>query len=217
MEREGMLEKNGWQNAPQYQQDRKLLEQDLNQSKELDTEKQRIAMLDDKAKSMFAQAQASDKSSLQNTQLSEAKGSQSLNSGNEAALRENARRQLLGHIKADPTGKVDVYFFFKPRDQRSIDMAPTIERLYQHTRKDSRVKVVGIPIVPLSDTDTKHFRDATDTSFPIVNVSTMAQALNLQTAPVTAFMGKGSEKVIFEEGPKDFFYLDELLGMLQGR
>ncbi|RMG43856.1 MAG: hypothetical protein D6719_02990 [Candidatus Dadabacteria bacterium] len=143
-------------------------------------------------------------------------------SENEEAFDENLERrklrvELAQKLPRDPKGELSIYFFFQPLSKEALKMGPEIEKLYQRSKSDPRLKIMGFTMTTVTEDKLTQFRNATGSSFPLINNGQLAKSLKLTKSPTTVIMTDNSGQSVFEEGYRKFYYLDEAVNIMQGK
>lgn len=216
-EREGVLPKDGWQSSPQFAEQQKLLEEDLKESGQLETEKSRIARLDPETRAFLKQAQEAEEKAGAKSVDSPKGTEQAIGETNEAAARAQIRGVLAGKVPVDPKGLVDIYFFLRPRDSASLAAAPEVEKFFREASLKPGVHFVGLTMEEANPIEVDDYRKRTGVTFSIQSGGALADQFKLRTSPVTIFVTQTTSKVVIEEGARPAYYLDEVLRLMQGK
>ncbi|WKZ57209.1 MAG: hypothetical protein QY326_00695 [Bdellovibrionota bacterium] len=212
MEKEGYVEDGGWTGVPQFDEDRALLEKELSKDKQsAGAAKEpigKVTTIDEKIKTLIERAKKETAS--EGNLLAEAEERK-----NEQLERKAVRLSRQGKIPADPSGKLDVYWFFSPDDPDSQSMAPAIEKL--HKESNGELMVVGVTLKPMAPQTLKKFSAAYGVTFPLRTASNLAKGLGVAQVPTTAFIGQQSGKAYFEVGALKFHEVDEIAKMARGK
>lgn len=211
-EREGVLPKNSWQSAPQFDAQQKLLDEDLKASGLIDSEKSRVSKLDPNTKAFLARAQEAEE-----MQANPKKPQAQPVALDENQLRAKIRAARAGKVPVDPQGLLDIYFFFRPGDEKARLMAPEIEQLYKKISLQGGVSFIALTMDAANPLAIEEFKLATKASFPIHSGATMTKEFQLKESPTTLLITQTTSKVVTEEGVRKFIYLDELTNIMRGK
>lgn len=217
MMREGLLPPDSWPNEPQYRQYQYLQNIKIEDDRKMvgDQEFQAYQTeLDAGAREIINRIKESEYDLFERPVRDGATVSGQLN---EAAERRRARGVLTGRVPIDPLGKVDVYFFFRPNDREVRAMAADIERFYQSLKRDNRVNFAALTIDHHSPVEVSSFRDAAQVTFPVISGARLADKFKITKSPTTVFVAQSNGRVFIDPGLRNFYYLDELLRIMQGR
>lgn len=123
---------------------------------------------------------------------------------------------LSGQLTPDPEGRIDIYFALRPRDAESIKMAAEIERLYQVTKQDDKVNLVGFAVESQSSTDLQAFQRGAKITFPIIDGGSLSEVFQIKETPAVVFVGATDTRQVQEVGFRRFEFLEALRRVLQG-
>jgi hypothetical protein len=215
MMKEDMLPAGAWPDGEEYKEFRYLRdldfrEQDKEKQKEMELDRYR-GELDSKARQAIARAKQSQ------YELLPEEAAPVADSLNEKEERANARRLLAGRVPVDPLGKVDVYFFFRPYNKDAIAMAPDLERLYQSVKQDPKVNIAAFAMGTDGAGAVHGFKRDAKLSVPLMKGTMLAQRLNVSVSPTMVFLTQTKSKPHYEEGLRNFYFMDELLKIMQGK
>lgn len=211
MEGQGYVEEGGWTGAPQLYEDRALLEKDLSREKGNRNRGENpgaVTAVDAKVRALVERAKQETLS--EGNLLAEADQRKV-----EAIDRKTIREARLGKVPVDPSGRVDVYWFFTPESAESQKMAAEIQKL--HAQGDKQLTVLGVTMKPVADQELQKFASAHGITFPLRNASNLTRSLGVKRAPTTAFIGQQSGKAYFEQGVLSFVAVDEIARMARGK
>ncbi len=215
MKREGQLEDGTWIDDPQFSQYRRLLEDDLKNSKATEGKAAAKLSLDGAARELLERAR--DEQELSPKQPAEKFTALSNSHDDEVLERRNVRSELGSSVPVDPQGKVSIFFFLGMRDNESLAMAPAIEALYRAVAKDAAVTFSAISLENAPDEQIKRFHLVTNTTFPILQADLMAQVFKISKTPSSVFLTDTTNRAVIHQGAKSFYFLDELLKAMRGR
>lgn len=197
MESEGMLPPGATSDMP----NRSLLEKDLAQQEAA------AARRDPKAAALLQKARREASSDGGPSAQSDWQDRQ-------IATKEFASKRL----RPQKDAMMDIYFFFDARDQKSLQMLPEIERLFQRLADGSLAQIAGFTVSPVESSSLEKFKAANSLSLPVVDGSQLVGELGVRSAPTVVFVSRDQGEVVLrEQGFKSFAYLDETLKLLQGR
>lgn len=214
MQEEGMLPRKGsWMDTPQFSKERQIMRENAGQDTELNREISRVATLDPKTKEFLERAQEAeemdanpkDSESAPNAQVSE------------EAQRAEIRRALNGKVPVDPNGEIDVFFFFRPYDRNSLEMVPEIEALYRAIATKGGINFMASTFETMSPDDISAFHSQTNTTFPIKNGQRLVREFQVKSPPTVVVVSRSTSRAVFEEGKRNFMYLDELTKIMRGQ
>lgn len=208
LEREGLLEPGSWQSAPQYARDRNLLEQDQNKIASNNSN----SKLDEKTRALLEKATAAEDATL----VPKETMPPNVVEFDEDLEREKVRVSLIGKVPVDPQGKVDIYFFFRPQDSKSVEMAKELQFLYAATKDDPNVNLMAVTLDVVSNGTLEKFRNHTTATYPIRNDGKLSKIFGVKDSPTTMFVAQSSGKARQELGARKFYYLEELLRAMKG-
>jgi hypothetical protein len=224
LEREGVLPKDGWQSAPQFNEQQKFLEEDLRESGALKAEESRIASLDPATRAFLKKAEEveemeSGKASAAAAQGSGMGGEQAQQAApqTEAEMRAALRQKFNGKVPVDPKGLVQIYYFFRPNDARSLAMAPQVEQFFRKASLIGGVSFTAMTLEAPNPVDVEVFRKKTGASFSIQSGSSFARQFDLKVTPTTLFIAGSTGQMAVETGPRSAIYLEELLAAMRGK
>ena len=172
-----------------------------------------VRTLNDRAKDILARAEMEEDEVPQRTTANAAP----MSAAQEATERARLRQEHRSRVPVDPSGRADVYFFFRPRDSDSGKMFPDVEELYKSIRSDPKIKFVALSPDTMSEEEINAVRTRTQATFPIKNGAAIATKLGITKTPSVVVISPGTSKGLFEEGVRSRIYLDELIKMMQGK
>jgi hypothetical protein len=206
MVREGMAGSETWISNKEYAKQQELLDKDLERSKTdksgdvtKSTNDERVRALVDRAR------QDEDRSASLDGASSE----------NEARLR--AREALSLKVPVAKDGKVDAYVFLKLADTSSQKMAQEIEKLNRSVSKEHGVNLVVFSVDKLSNEQLQAFSAQYQLSYQVQPGDVLAKNMKVTSTPATILIQPATGYRMVEQGAKNFFYLDELIKIMQGR
>ena len=238
MEREGLLDEEGWQRSAEYEEYRPILERDL--AKEVDKKTkedqdqkakiegsqgiggERVDLRADESKGefdLFARAKRlTDKAATLDAResMNQTPASVPTISPEEERSRLAHQVALRGKVPVDPEGKVDIFFFFQAEQGKSKQMGQVVERLYRRFLPDSRVTVVGLSMDSSNTLDVERFTRSVGAGFPTQPGSFIATQLKITEAPVMLFRSPNTGGSFIERGVKDLSYLEAVVKSMQG-
>lgn len=217
MEREGLADGEGWTGADNYKQYNKLLEKDMEGSKQ--EQFPELANVDKETKELIKLAEEAERQKLEQDKKAAVA---TIVKDNEASLSDSQKRAALrakisGKVPVDPQGKVDVYFFFRPNDKNSIVMGPVIEQIYQRSLSDTNLNFIGFTFENEGPDSIAYFHQKSSSSFPVQNGQLLADSMSLKVSPTLIFIAQSSGRSVAQSGPKSFLFIDELLNIMQGK
>ena len=219
MEESGLSGPNGWQSDPQFEAYRKLVLDDKSASdSNSNLEGARtIPALSIKAKNVLEKV-AKEEGFVLNQNKSSANVKNDL-VDNEAQLRLQAQKTIYNKARppVDPTGEIDIYFFFRPKDKDSLAMARSVQKFYFSNKANSKIRIVGLTMELESLDTVQAFRALTGVNFPIANGSMFAKTFEINSVPTTVGVSRTTGQAIVEQGERSFYYLDELVKIMQGK
>ncbi|MDC0358778.1 hypothetical protein OAO01_08180, partial [Oligoflexia bacterium] len=124
---------------------------------------------------------------------------------------------LRGKVPIDPQGKVDVFFFFRPKDVRSLQMGSEAQALFKRAQQDKRINFIGYTFDNVTDSSIAAYRQKTGVTFPVLNGQLLAARMELKVSPTTIVIAQSTGKSVVQEGIRPFYYLDELVAAMQNR
>lgn len=232
MESQGMLGEDDWQNSPRYAETRSAVAEELELAK-LKKEESSVRDLDPKVAAMLdrakkqevidqakiAKMQGNDQEEDYEPNAKQAQHDQHDNF-DEKKARLEVRAAIKASIPADTYGEVDIYFFFRPKDRNSLLILPEVQAVYdkyQAQIKSGKVKFLAVSLDALDGSALGTFTEKNQISFPITSGMSLAKKLEIKGYPTTVFVARNSGKAVYEEGFRRSFYMDEVLGLMQGR
>jgi len=217
MMREGLLPPGSWPSDPQYRQYHYLQNVEVGAAKDGSAGgdlKAYQSELDAGAREIIRRIKESEYDLFERPVRDGAAVADQLD---EAAERRRARAMLTGRVPVDPLGKVDVYFFFRPYDREVRAMAADIERFYQSLKSDGRANFAALTIDHLSPVEVSAFRSEGRVTFPVIAGARLAEKFKVIKSPTTVFVAQSSGRIFVDPGLRSFYYLDELLRIMQGK
>lgn len=216
MQAEGMLSKNSWADADMFAEQKRLREQQADQTQMLDAEQTRISNLDAKTRDFLRKAEEAEEmdGALTASAASSAEQNQPLT---EAQERAQVRRNFAGKVPVDPRGEVQIYYFFRPFDPASLEMVPAIESLYRSIAKEGGVNFLASPVETITPDEISSYQTQTNSTFPIRNAGRLVREFQVKHVPTVIFYSPNTGKAVFEEGRRSFVYLDEIARLMRGK
>lgn len=129
--------------------------------------------------------------------------------------RQKARQRAGQLVPKDPQGKVQILYFLDLNDEKVMGLADDIERLYKSARKE-KANFMAFTLNKRSKVSVSTFKRITGTSFPITDGGTFSAQLKIKKSPTTVFVAGSTGQSYIEEGLQNFYYLDEIMKMMQG-
>lgn len=136
---------------------------------------------------------------------------------NEQTERARIRQALAGRTPVDPKGQVDIYFFLRTTDQKSIAMGKEIQALAARIPVEQGVRLVGLTLDMEDESSIATYRQRSGAQFPIKNGLTLAKRLKIKTVPATVAVARTTFDAVIEDGFRKSYYLEELIKFMQGR
>ncbi len=133
------------------------------------------------------------------------------------AERAQARSELTGKVPYLPTGQVDVYFFFKTTDQKSIDLATALQTVFAKLDDSDELNILGFSLDDVSDGALANFQKRTGAKFTTLASKELAQKLNITSAPTIMVVDSSSGKFYQINDVVSANYLDEMFKIVRGK
>ena len=127
-----------------------------------------------------------------------------------------SHEEALRRVKADPKGEVEIYYFFTLNSSYARKMAPDIERLWQLSKKDSRIKMVALTLGPTPKEWLQSYRNYTGLSLPIFNGEAVAKQLRVAFVPAIVVVSPNLKTAYVKTGQQTFQRLYEFVRSAQG-
>lgn len=220
--REGVLGPDSWPNSPNYKQYHYLQELDLEAPDEQGVKNEqrvgasgrRVDLLD-KTQEILKRATSEEYDLFSDSPRKvEAIDSVTLELDEEAERRK--ARQLVGRlVPKDPQGKVQVLYFLDLKDKKVMGLADDIQRLHD-SAKQSKVQFMAFTLNKRSYSSVATFKRITGAKFPIIDGTGFAKQIRITQSPTAVFVATSTGQSYIEEGIKNFYYLDEIMKMMQG-
>lgn len=122
----------------------------------------------------------------------------------------------LKRIKPDPKGEVEVYYFFTLNSQHARKMAPQIERLWQLSKSDPRIKFVALTLGSQPKEWIESYRSYTGLTAPVMNGELVAKAFSIKFVPAVVVGAPNTQSVYIRTGYQDFTRLYQFVRTAQG-
>lgn len=218
MVKEDMLSANSWPMQDNYQQYHYLLDkevpelQDSRPQSRKDQEMMDRRQLDSEARGIINRLKKSEHDLFNNR----GKLYTIADELDEQIERQKARKLLKYKLPRDPQGKVAVYFFIRARDQDARSMAADVEKLYRSVQGGGKVSIVGLSIDRTNQGDLASFRNKTGISFPLISGEVLAKKMQITQSPTLIFSIESNGKFHLEEGLRNYYYIDEIIKIMQG-
>jgi hypothetical protein len=209
-----MLPPNSWANAPEFQEQQNLVDQEV-KSSGLEDETARIAGLDPKTRAFLKKAQ--DAEELGAKAQGQAQPAGQAPAMSEQAERAQVRQSVTGKVPVDPKGEVLVYFFFRPYDRASLEQVPDIEALYRSLATQPGVTFLGMTFDAMTPPEIENFRKSTNATFPVKNGHRLVTEFGIKQVPTVGLISPNTGKAVFEEHKRSFVYFDELVNIMRGK
>lgn len=218
MVRDGELTSDAWVMKDDYQEYHYLL--DMSLDKGLEAEEQKEDEEDPEVQEQLRQ-EALKLMAEAEKELSEKKSKNDLFDDIPLELDEEEERvharTLAKKVPVDPKGQVDVFFFFRERDQNAINMAPEIQQLFKDAKKDKNVNVIGFTLDVPNGARVQRFREKTKVDFNILPGQKLAAGLGITNSPTVLLVGKTNQTSYSVEKVENYYFLHEVLQMMKGK
>ena len=210
MQAEGMLGGDEWINSPQFEHDKHWLDEEIAKA---DSERNEQGLsVKQRAQDMVRAAQRDEEEPQNQAALT----AQPPQVADERTERSQTRARLAGRVPIDPGGQVDVYFFLNIRDAQSYQMSAEIEKVFEMSKKNKAVNIVGMTARPFTAEEESEFRRATGATFPILNGSKLAESMQIRVFPATVFVAANTSRAYVETRLRKFAHMDELIKIMRG-
>ncbi len=133
------------------------------------------------------------------------------------AERTQARSELTGKVPYLPTGQVDVYFFFKSTDQKSINQGKELQTVYSKLDDQDQLNFLGFALDDQSQGDLLNFQKRTGAKFTTLASKDLATKLNITHAPTIMIVDAQSGKFYQINDVVSADYLDEMFKIVRGK
>ncbi len=204
MVREGFMEKNSWQDSPEFRKDREAYQREVQDSASSGT----VELTGDAAR-LVREAQELEEDASPARMRREVPQDES-----PAAI----RMALSGKVPVDPGVNTKILFFFRPYDAQSQEMARNLQVVYQAALKLGGRDITAIPLEEISPEQEQLFRERTGITFSINPAgSSIAALMDIRSVPATAITSPRLEQVYVVGGVKRAPYVFEVLNMMEGR
>jgi len=205
MVREGLMEENSWQDAPEFRNDRNAFQQEKENPQGSNT----IELSDDAAKLIREAQQLEEGAPAPNKRIQE---------DPQANSPENVRAALSGKVPVDVGSKTELLFFFRPYDTQSQEMARNLQAVYQSALRLGGRDITAIPLEEITPEQEAFFRERTGITFPINPAgSSIAALMDIRSVPATALTSPRLGRVYVVSGVKKPQYVRLVLDMMEGR
>ncbi len=205
MESLGHTDGHGWTSNERYDEYDELVEEDQAQEKEklLEKDGTLLSFLDEKLRRLVVDPNAYDEAA-QDLWF------------REDHERAKIRQALYHRVPHDAEGKVDLYFFFSPTDQQSIELARELEPLFRASKKDQKFNFAALSLEKASGIVLSRFRQVSQVTYPSMIAGELSSVFKVQAAPAVVLISPTTGESIQEVGMRKGMYIDELRKMIQG-
>lgn len=216
MVREGVKPVSPFTNSPLHEDYKKYYDADVEAMEAMEsletapTDSAEMSLLKDAAREIIEKVKAEEAAEVAPAE------EPSESSVNEEQARKAWRASLLGRVPVDPQKKVDVFFFFRPQEAKSLAMAPEIESLYAAFKDNPNVHVIGFTVEDENAGVMRNFRQTTRTTFPIKRGRLYTQMFGVKEVPFTVFVATSTGESWAEHGARQLYQLEEVLSLMQG-
>jgi len=137
----------------------------------------------------------------------------------EIRLRAKAKAYLIERIPSFGDVPIDVLFFFDVEDEKSRLAAKELNKLYKFSKNNLKQKYnfAGLSIKKLEKGEKDLFKAKSKIQVPIIEGSVLAKNLKISKTPSYVFISRNDGRSYIESGIRSYFYLEELLKLLEGR
>jgi thiol-disulfide isomerase/thioredoxin len=132
-----------------------------------------------------------------------------------AAIRPT-HQEALKRIVPDNKGEVQIYYFFSLSCTYCRKMASDIERLWQVTKGDSKIKFVALTVTPETKPLVASYRKYTGLTAPIFEGSKTAKSFNVAFIPAVVIVTPSNNVAYIKSGQQQFVELYETVRTAQG-
>lgn len=202
MQKHGVLPKNSWATASQFDEYNDLMNVEISKNIEGDTQ----GHITSEAKSLIQQAKS--KNDLLYDDIKEKEL-------NEKASRALARAEMTGKLPVSVSGKIDLFFFLKLGDQQSIEQAKAVEGLRAKYENDSKITIVGYVVNGADTENIKIFKSTTSAKFNIVGGVRLAESMNIKSTPQILLIDSDTNEFSLISKNVTSSYLDESLKIMR--
>lgn len=125
--------------------------------------------------------------------------------------------ESLKRITADVNGEVEIYYFFTLNCGYCRKMAPDVERLWQVTKSDPKVRMVALTLGPVSKEWIDAYRDYTGMTMPILDGEKVAKTFRVGFVPALVAVAPSSKTAFSRTGQLSFERMFEFVRTVQGQ
>lgn len=128
-----------------------------------------------------------------------------------------AREELTGKLPSISTGKIDIFFFFQPYQQASIDTGKELAKFYSEYNEDSDVNVLGFSVESGARTILSGFANRTGAKFKLAAGNKLAKELGVEKTPSVMLVNPLTTEFNLLSGSISANYLDEAVNIIRGK
>ena len=132
------------------------------------------------------------------------------------ALVKPTHKEAMKRIKPDSKQRAHIYYFFTLNCHYCRYMAPNIERLWQLTKYDKKVKMHVMTIGGTNKAWLEEYKQYTGLTMPIVDGTAVAKDLSIGFVPAVVVVAPSSARAYLKTGEQDFQRLYEFVRTVQG-
>jgi hypothetical protein len=122
----------------------------------------------------------------------------------------------LRRVKPDPKGEVEVYYFFTLNSQHARKMTPQIERLWQLSKTDPRIKFVALTLAEQPKEWIESYKSYTGLTAPVLNGELVAKSFSVKFVPAVVVVTPNTQSAYVRTGYQDFSRLYQFVKTAQG-
>lgn len=119
-------------------------------------------------------------------------------------------------IKADSKNQAGVYYFFNFNCEWCRVMAPDVERLYQLTKNDPNVKMIGLTLGKVPKEWLEEYRAYTGLTMPIMEGDEVAKSFGVRYAPAIVIVAPNDKRAYRKTGAQTFERMYDFVRHVQG-
>jgi hypothetical protein len=213
-QREGLKPKKDTSEVNDYTGFKDIYERDLAAVKE---EGSKTVTLDGEAQKLIREVDTpSEQLHKQALQGAAPQQKQPAKAKSEAEERAMVRARLGGNIPVDRDGRATVYLFFHVHDTESYSMVYDLSKLYREVKESQKVEVKAMLLSKPSVSALQSFIKITKMNFPVADGVEFGRQLGVSRSPSLVVVAPSSGQAAVEEGRRSYFYMDELIKIVQG-
>lgn len=130
--------------------------------------------------------------------------------------RQRAREEMANIFRVSADKQLDIFFFFKPTDQKSIDLAKQLEE-YKSEYADSKINLIGFAPAGTRNSDLRVFKQRTKAKFKLLQGGSLIEQLNITKLPSIMFINPANAEFKSINRSISADYIDEVVSIIRGR